>query len=48
MADSKSIRSTKQFGNEWCQPLCKGFGNDVEVIHVLTDSEYLSVHKGLD
>ena len=33
---------------KWCQPWCKGFGNDVEVIPVLTDSEYLAVHKELD
>ena len=38
---------TKQFGNG-SQPWCKGFGNDVEVIPVLTDSEYLAVHKELD
>ena len=33
---------------KWCQPWCKGFGNDVEVIPVLTDSEYFAVHKELD
>ena len=33
---------------KWCQPWCKGFGNDVEVIPVLNDSEYLAVHKELD
>ena len=33
---------------EWCQLWYKSFGNDVEVIPVLTDSEYLAVHKELD
>tara|TARA_Y100001968_G_C18927388_1_gene512600 strand:- start:152 stop:391 length:240 start_codon:yes stop_codon:yes gene_type:complete len=29
---------------KWCQPLCEGFGNDVEVTPVHTDGEYLAVH----
>ena len=33
---------------QWCKPWCKGFGNVIEVILVLTDSEYLSIHKELD
>ena len=33
---------------KWCQPWCRGFGNNVEVIPVLTDGEYLAVHKELD
>ena len=39
---------TKQFGNGVSLDVNKGFGNDVEVIPVLTDSEYLAVHKELD
>ena len=27
---------------------CKGFGNDVEVIPIRADGEYLAVHKNLD
>ena len=38
----------KKAGWKCCQPWCKGFGNDVEVIPVLTDSENLAVHKELD
>ncbi len=48
MGDCQSIRSQSSLEMKWCQPWCKGFGNDVEVIPVLTDSEYLAVHKELD
>ncbi|WP_269606013.1 hypothetical protein [Prochlorococcus marinus] len=41
--DCKRIRS--QTSLELCQPLCKGFDHDIEVIPVLTDDEYLDVHK---
>ena len=32
----------------WCQHCCKRFGNDAEVIPVLTYGEYLAVHKELN
>ena len=37
----------KVFG-KWCQLWCKGFGNDVEVIPVLNNGEYLAVHNELE
>ena len=33
---------------KWCQPWCKGFRNNVEVIPILTDGKYLAVQKELD
>jgi len=30
------------------QPWCKGYGNNVGVIPVLTDGEYLAIQKELD
>ena len=42
MSDYKSIGS-KNIGN-----VASRFGNDFDIIHDLTDEEYLTVHKDLD
>lgn len=30
---------------KWCEPWCRGFSVDIDVVPVLSDAEYISAHK---
>ena len=49
-ANESAIVKASDYKAVWkcCQPWCKGFEYEVEIIHVLNDSEYLAIHKELE